>query len=82
MSNKSLLMEISEIGFICTDLNLYLDTHPNDNAARADYNFFTGQLRALKDRYNMECGPLENFGNAINADGWEWNNSPWPWERK
>jgi spore coat protein JB len=80
MSNKSLIQEISEVEFLCTDLNLYLDTHPKDTAARADYNFFCGQLRALKDRFIMECGPIENFGNSVNKDRWQWNESPWPWE--
>lgn len=80
MNDKSLSQEISEVGFVCTDLNLYLDTHPQDVAARADYNFFCGQLRALKDRYVMECGPNEDFGNAVNKDRWKWNDSPWPWE--
>ncbi|MBQ3938951.1 MAG: spore coat protein CotJB, partial [Clostridia bacterium] len=37
MTREELLNRISEIQFVCVELNLYLDTHPDDANAAADY---------------------------------------------
>lgn len=77
-----LLKQIAECEFTCCDINLYLDTHPDDSRAIADYNCYCEQLRALKDLYCSKFGPLENFGNSPYEVGNEWVHSSWPWCRK
>ena len=77
---STLKNEIAECEFLLADLNMYLDTHPEDMRALSDYNCYCQQLRRLKDRFIMECGPLENFGNSMSEGSWKWNDAPWPWE--
>ena len=45
----ALLKRIGEARFTCVELNLYLDTHPDDAAARADFNTYSDKLQALLD---------------------------------
>lgn len=75
-----LLDEIRAIEFMTIELNLYLDTHPDDQKALNDYNTYTKQLMALKDEYQKRYGPLSNFGTAVSEYPWAWINNPWPWE--
>ena len=67
---------------VCVDINLYLDTHPNDARALSDYNCYAQQLRALKDMYEKDFGPISNFGNSVSRDSWKWNTQPFPWHQK
>ena len=78
---RSLLQQITECEFICIDINLYLDTHPND-ARALSYNCYAEQLRALKDIYMKNYGPLENFGTSVSRGSWKWNTQPFPWNNK
>ncbi|MDD5017302.1 MAG: spore coat protein CotJB [Eubacteriales bacterium] len=80
MTAAGLMQQIAEYEFLLADLNLYLDTHPSDTRALGDYNSYAAQLRTLKDKYIREYGPLENFGNSINFNGWQYNDRPWPWD--
>ena len=75
----ALLKKICEARFTCVDLNLYLDTHPDDAAAKADFNCYSDKLQALLDAYASAYGPLMNFGQCDFSTG-SWVRSPWPWE--
>ena len=61
-------------------LNLYLDTHPNDCRAMNEYNCYVRQLQSLKREYEMQYGPLMNFGHSLSPCPWRWIEEPWPWE--
>jgi len=62
--------------FVCIDLNLYLDTHPDDKVALGDYNCYVHQLHELKAMYVENFGPLENFGNSHARCSWrDWDFS-------
>ena len=39
-AQTNLFYRISQYRFMCVELNLYLDTHPNDENARADYQCY------------------------------------------
>ena len=79
VKDKKLLMEqIAQCEFICIDINLYLDTHPDDENALADYNCYAEQLEALKAMYVEHYGPLANFGNSVSYGSWKWTSNPWP----
>jgi hypothetical protein len=43
---RELLDQIRAIEFMTVDLNLYLDTHPNDRRALNEYNYYVRQLQA------------------------------------
>jgi spore coat protein JB len=76
----SLLKKIMEIEFTCIDLNLYLDTHPEDQKALQDYNYYSNQLSMLKQQYEQFYGPLMVFGHFQSQYPWKWVDDPWPWE--
>ncbi len=79
VDKQSLMMQITQCEFICIDINLYLDTHPCDERALADYNCYAQQLEALKALYVKHYGPLQNFGNSVGGENWNWIDKPWPW---
>jgi len=75
-----MLKEIMSYEFTAVDLNLYLDTHPSDQRALAEYNQVVHHLHMLKRAYEQCYGPLANFGYTPSQYPWQWINEPWPWE--
>ena len=61
MTRCELLKTISEYQFVAVELNLYLDTHPGDAAARSDYLYYSTRLKELIAAYEEQYGPLMNF---------------------
>jgi len=82
MGNQQLqmLLEIQRLQFTAIDLNLYLDTHPDDQQALNLYNSVVPQLKQCIESYEMVYGPLMHFGLATSQCPWQWICSPWPWE--
>lgn len=83
MSNEcsKLLRRMQELEFIAVELNLYLDTHPNDTRAIMEYNRVSDELKRIGEKYISDCGPHLGFGLARNnAKTWLWAEQPWPWE--
>ena len=79
---QGLLQKIGEARFACVELRLYLDTHPDDAGAQADFAAQSQRLRELKARYEREVSPLHNFGYSPST-GENWvSATPWPWECK
>lgn len=79
MSKEELLTKISEIQFVCVELNLYIDTHPNDTAALEDYYAYSVMLEDLIKKYEALYGPLMGFGHSPTREG-SWVCSCWPFE--
>ena len=50
---RQLLQAVDEASFYMQDLNLYLDTHPNDTTAIEMFKEAAKQYRACKDAF--EC---------------------------
>lgn len=75
----ALMQKIRESRFACIDLNIYLDTHPDDEAAKADYHCYSEKLLALINRYESQYGPLMNFGQSATTAGC-WVYQKWPWD--
>jgi len=77
---EELLFNILMYKFTLTELNLYLDTNPNDTQTLNLYNKYLSEEKKLCDQYERSYGPLtvdsENIGNT----SWKWIKSPWPWE--
>ena len=76
----SLLEEIQAIDFVIVELNLYLDTHPNDFEAINQFNEFTEKSMQLKVEYEKKFGPLMNFGRSYANYPFNWIDTPWPWQ--
>lgn len=77
---EELLYNILMYKFVLTELNLYLDTNPNNTSMLNLYNKYLQEEKKLCDQYEKNYGPLtidsENLGN----NSWKWIKSPWPWE--
>ncbi|MEA4882583.1 MAG: spore coat protein CotJB [Clostridia bacterium] len=79
-TREEMLERIQALEFTAVDLNLYLDTHPCDSRALADYNQVCVALRQTCDAYEHAFGPMMNFGNSIARCRWSWVDEPWPWQ--
>ncbi|GFN21988.1 MAG: spore coat protein CotJB [Thermoanaerobacteraceae bacterium] len=77
---RQLLKQIMAIEFTALELNLYLDTHPQDYRALKEYNAAAQELAKLKEQYESRYGPLTNYGTTPSPDAWRWIDDPWPWE--
>ncbi|HEY8365290.1 MAG TPA: spore coat protein CotJB [Haloplasmataceae bacterium] len=83
LSKQELMTKIQELGFSAVELNLFLDTHPDDVQALQDYSYILSELQQLKQIYNQNYGPLANFGQAyVRRNYWDWvaEDEKWPWE--
>lgn len=76
----NLMRVIQMYDFYLYDLNLFLDTHPNDKEALARFNELKEKRNRAYDAYIENCGPITAVQN--NSDNYfNWVNDPWPWER-
>ena len=78
-TEQALLEKIGEVRFALVELQLYLDTHPEDLDAQNDFNSYAGALDRLAAEYTETYGPLENFGNCPHVAG-SWVYQKWPWQ--
>ena len=70
--------KLKAVSFALYETVLYLDGHPECQAALAHYNTLVAELEELTERYEEKYGPLTIYSN--NASKWDWVSSPWPWE--
>ena len=75
---NELLNKVNAYCFAAHDLNLYLDTHPEDQRALCMHREYCKQVKDLKDKYQKMYGPLTIF---YPCNKWRWLEQPWPWER-
>ncbi|WP_281885599.1 spore coat protein CotJB [Paenibacillus sp. YYML68] len=76
----TMLHELQAVDFVLLELNLYLDTHPHDTQAIQQYNQCAQQRKALAYQFELEFGPLQNYGQSYTKQPWQWNDTPWPWQ--
>ncbi|HHW47049.1 MAG TPA: spore coat protein CotJB [Clostridiaceae bacterium] len=79
MNREKLLRELMAADFAVIDMNLYLDTHPNDQRAILIYNVLVQRAKMLRDNYERLYGPLTPM--TPSKCPFEWINEPWPWQR-
>lgn len=75
----TLMHRLQTSSFAVDDLELYLDTHPDDQQALEAFC----QVRAIRDlvvkQYQAEVGPLTAEESPCGTH-WAWADRPWPWE--
>lgn len=76
----ALLHELQAVDFVLVELNLYLDTHPDDRNAIEQYNHFAQKKQMLKQQFDQKFGPLQGFGNSYTKYPFGWKEAPWPWQ--
>jgi spore coat protein JB len=82
MQRDTLLKQLTALDFVTVDMNLYLDTHPNDQAAIEEYNKAVGEAKAVRRDYEKIYGPVSDFRTPSDAKQFTWINGPWPWEKE
>nr|WP_034644887.1 spore coat protein CotJB [Bacillus methanolicus] len=76
----AILEELQVIQFVLVELNLYLDTHPNDIEAIEQFNLFEEMRKNTAEKFEKKFGPLFNFGLSTSGVPWQWVEQPWPWQ--
>lgn len=75
------LHELQAVDFVLCDLTLYLDTHPDDKKALAQFQQFQKRKHSLVQQYEAAFGPLYEFGvSPSDSNRWTWSDTPWPWQ--
>ena len=74
------LCELMALNFAITELGLYLDTHKNDREALRLYRQYVAMAEDGRKRYEAVYGPLTQKYAGDDQNGWNWIDSPWPWE--
>ena len=77
---SALMKNLSEAGFYVTDLNLYLDTHPDDEKALCMFKEACKQLKICVEAFESRCYPLTACSSDCDCS-WEWLCGAWPPEK-
>lgn len=75
----ALLSRVMQLSFVQSELELYLDTHPDCRAALDYYERVSDELGTLMEQYQTAHGPIIAAGGD-NSDGWAWVKHGWPWQ--
>ena len=76
---EELLKRLMALDFTATDLQLYLNTHPDDTAAIKKYNSAVTEANDVRADFERRFGPLCGF-RSVSRGAWNWIDAPWPWE--
>lgn len=75
LSNENPMTALQAYNFVLTDLELYLDTHPNDESAIKLHNGYLVEYRNLVERFEKLNYPLNlDYINEA-KDAWRWVNN-------
>ncbi len=80
MSEQELLRKLTVLDFMAVDLQLYLDTHPDDTEAVEKYNSVIKDADMLRSQYEKMYGPLFSFRSYNHGDTFKWVGKLWPWQ--
>ena len=79
MSQRRMFERIQKLSFAKTEIELFLDTHPDCRRALDYYHAIIDELDALRLEYSHRFGPL--CAAESSGDRWQWVDSPWPWHK-
>lgn len=75
-----MLLELQTVDFVLVELTLYLDTHPLDSQALQQFNQMSQKRQQLAHQFELEYGPLLQYGHSYSKHPWQWSEAPWPWQ--
>lgn len=79
MNERQMLMQkIAAYDFAIVELNLYLDTHPNDVQAKRRLSDSEHKSRELRKEYESKFGAIV-FSSSPDI-AMSWIKDPWPWD--
>ena len=73
------LGELMALDFVIKELNLYLDTHKDDEEAFRTLKSTLALYEEGKERYAKKYGPL-TIHDLKYSDSFNWLCDPWPWD--
>lgn len=71
------LKNLMEVDFSLLEINLFLDTHPNDETAIKLHNTLAQKRMQARNDYVCKYGPLSN--EDMSMCPWQYIEAPWPW---
>ncbi|MBR0423449.1 MAG: spore coat protein CotJB [Clostridia bacterium] len=74
---EMLINRIAALDFAIVELNLYMDTHPDDTEVNMKLNDYKEKSMELKNEYQEKFAPLSS--KSIEDNRWGWIADPWPW---
>ncbi|MCM1387612.1 MAG: spore coat protein CotJB [Bacillus sp. (in: Bacteria)] len=78
---EKLLHQIDLMGFVIVEMNLYLDTHPDDVEAVEYLKHYTHMKNQAMREYAAKYEPLTVcMANSSPVKEWIWATLPMPWE--
>ena len=80
MTPDQIKHRIDALEFAQIELMLYLDVHPMDSAARAQWEKNAAELEALERQYADLTGATWPTRQNHNGGTVAWVTSPWPWD--
>ncbi|OGX68639.1 MAG: cotJB protein [Paenibacillus sp. RIFOXYA1_FULL_44_5] len=75
-----LLNDLQTLDFVLFELDLYLDTHPDDLQSIKEYNQFAQKRKQVAGQFEHLYGPLLHGGQSYSHHPWSWVEAPWPWQ--
>ncbi len=80
-TQSEMMKQIMHTEFALTDLNLFLDTHPDCKEALELFTKLAATLKSLKADYETKFGPLYAWSSRKETPfQWVEQGTKWPWE--
>ncbi len=77
---EQLMFKVMELAFAITDLNLWLDLHPDDTTAFRQFKEYVELYEKTCKEYSKKYEPLTLL--EVKENNYNWLMSPWPWEKE
>ena len=71
--------QLQTLAFVLQELALYLDTHPEDMQALAQYREYQQRYDESLMEYSKDHGPMTHY-TPVTAETYTWLKDPWPWD--
>ena len=78
-SKREAMKKLMAADFAAYDLQLFLDTHPDDKEAMALYTDAVRKAALARNEYEANYCPV-TAASAAGKMPWQWIVSPWTWE--
>lgn len=73
------MKKLQAVSFALDDLRLFLDTHPFEKEALANFENYKKERKQALEEYEKNFGPVLAYC-VKEENQWSWVNTPWPWE--
>ena len=75
-----MMRKLQTVEFSMYDVMLYLDIYPECCEARALFGKLREERDALRASLAKKCARPVTACESDAEHGWDWINSPWPWD--